>query len=160
MLVIRLQRVGKKHQPSYRIVLQDSKWKPQGKALELLGFYNPISKEKQFQAERIKFWISKGAQPSPTLHNMFIDAGVITGEKVKAWKPKKSKEGAKPAASNAVNKKAKPAASNTSNVSSAVEPEEKKPASPELPRGEEEPKKESEPEQEAQSQPEEEPAAA
>ena len=95
MLVIRLQRVGKKHQPSYRIVLQDSKWKPQGKALELLGFYNPISKEKQFQAERIKFWISKGAQPSPTLHNMFIDAGVITGEKVKVWKPKKSKEGAK-----------------------------------------------------------------
>lgn len=96
MLVIRLQRVGKKHQASFRIVLQDSKWKPQGKALELLGFYNPVSKEKQFQQERIKFWISKGAQPSPTLHNMFIDAKVIEGEKVKAWKPKKAKEGAKP----------------------------------------------------------------
>lgn len=95
MLVIRLQRVGKKHQASFRIVLQDSKWKPQGKALELLGFYNPHSKEKRFQAERIKFWISKGAQPSPTLHNMFIDDGVITGEKVKAWKSKKAKEGAK-----------------------------------------------------------------
>src|SRR3989344_4603057 len=95
MLVIRLQRVGKKHQASFRIVLQDSKWKPQGKALELLGFYNPISKEKQFQAERIKFWISKGAQLSPTLRNMFIDAGVITGEKIKVWKPKKSKDGVK-----------------------------------------------------------------
>ena len=138
MLVIRLQRVGKKHQPSYRMVLQDRRWKPSGKALELLGFYNPISKEKQFQAERIKFWISKGAQPSPTLHNMFIDAGVITGEKVKVWKPKKIKEGAKPAASNAVNKKAAQIPSNTSNVSSEVESEEKS----------EEPKEESGPEPE------------
>lgn len=92
MLVIRLQRIGKKHQASFRIVLQDSQWKPQGKALELLGFYNPHSKEKQFQAERIKFWIGKGAQPSPTLHNMLVDAGILTGEKVKAWKAKKSKE--------------------------------------------------------------------
>jgi small subunit ribosomal protein S16 len=87
--------VGKKHQASFRMVLQDRQWKPSGKALELLGFYNPTSKEKQFQAERIKFWISKGAQPSPTLHNMFIDAKIIEGEKIKAWKPKKAKEGAK-----------------------------------------------------------------
>ena len=93
MLVIRLQRIGKKHQAVFRIVLQDSRWKPQGKALEILGFYNPRSKEKQIQAERVKFWVSKGAQLSPTLHNMFIDAGIVTGEKVKAWKPKKGKAG-------------------------------------------------------------------
>lgn len=99
MLVIRLQRIGKKHQASFRIVLQDSHWKPQGKALELLGFYNPRSKEKNIQTERVKFWIAKGAQPSPTLHNMFVDAGIVTGEKVKTWKPKKGKEGgAKPEA--------------------------------------------------------------
>jgi small subunit ribosomal protein S16 len=96
MLVIRLQRVGKKHQASFKIVLQDRRWKPSGKFLELLGFYNPISKEKSFQQERIKFWISKGAQPSPTLHNMFVDAKVIEGEKVKVWKPKKKEEAAKP----------------------------------------------------------------
>ena len=94
MLVIRLQRVGKKHQASFRMVLQDRRWKPSGKFLELLGFYNPTSKEKKFQSDRIKYWISKGAQPSPTLHNMFIDAKIVEGEKVKAWKPKKSKEGA------------------------------------------------------------------
>ncbi|MBI2454001.1 MAG: 30S ribosomal protein S16 [Parcubacteria group bacterium] len=93
MLVIRLQRVGKKHQASFRIVLQDSKWKPQGKVLELFGFYNPHSKEKQIQTERVKFWIAKGAQPSATLHNMFVDLGIITGEKVKAWKPKKGQGG-------------------------------------------------------------------
>ncbi len=89
MLVIRLQRIGKKHQASFRIVLQDSQWKPQGKTLELLGFYNPHSKEKKIQAERIKFWIDKGAQPSPTLHNMFVDLGVVSGEKTKVWKAKK-----------------------------------------------------------------------
>lgn len=96
MLVIRLQRIGKKHQASFRIVLQESSWKPQGKALELLGFYNPHSKEKQFQAERIKFWIAKGAQSSPTLHNMFVDAAIVAGEKIKAWKVKKGE--AKPEA--------------------------------------------------------------
>lgn len=95
MLVIRLQRVGKKHQASFRVVLQDRRWKPSGKSLELLGFYNPTSKEKQFQTERIKFWISKGAQPSPTLHNMFVDLKVIEGEKIKVWKVKKSKDGDK-----------------------------------------------------------------
>lgn len=101
MLVIRLQRIGKKHQASFRIVLQDSKWKPQGKALELLGFYNPRTKEKQIQAERVKFWLAKGAQPSPTLHNMLVDAGIVAGEKVKAWRPKKGsikKESATPTA--------------------------------------------------------------
>ncbi|MDP3799831.1 MAG: 30S ribosomal protein S16 [bacterium] len=89
MLVIRLQRVGKKHQASFRIVLQESQWKPQGKTLELLGFYNPHSKEKKIQTERVKYWIEKGAQPSATLHNMFVDLGVVTGEKTKVWKAKK-----------------------------------------------------------------------
>ena len=89
MLVIRLQRVGKKNKASFRIVLQDKQWKPQGKALELFGFYDPHSKEKKVQEERVKFWISKGAQVSPTLHNMFVDMNILSGEKVKAWKPKK-----------------------------------------------------------------------
>lgn len=89
MLVIRLQRIGKKHQASFRIVLQESQWKPQGKTLELLGFYNPHSKEKNIQTERVKYWIAKGAQPSATLNNMFVDLGVVIGEKTKVWKAKK-----------------------------------------------------------------------
>lgn len=88
MLVIRFQRIGKKHKAAFRIVLQDSRWKPQGKVLELLGFYDPHSKEKKFQPERVSYWLSQGAQPSPTVHNLLIDGGVITGEKVKAWKAK------------------------------------------------------------------------
>ena len=101
MLVIRLQRVGKKNKASFRIVLQDKKWKPQGKALELFGFYDPHSKERKVQEERVKFWIAKGAQVSPTLHNMFVDMNILSGEKVKVWKPKKGsakKEAGTPAA--------------------------------------------------------------
>lgn len=93
MLVIRLQRVGKKHRASFRIVLQDRRWKPGGKALELLGFYDPHTKEKKFQPERIAHWLKEGAQPSATVHNMFVDADIIKGEKVRAWKPKKPKKG-------------------------------------------------------------------
>ncbi len=99
MLVIRLQRVGKKNKASFRIVLQDKQWKPQGKALELFGFYDPHSKEKKVQEERVKFWIGQGAQVSPTLHNMFVDMNILSGGKVKTWKPKKGsakKESAAP----------------------------------------------------------------
>jgi len=98
MLVIRLQRVGKKNQASFRVVLQEKTWSPKGKAKELLGFYNPVSKEKAFQKERIAYWIQKGAEPSPTVHNMFIDEGILQGSKIKAWQPKKKE---KPAATEA-----------------------------------------------------------
>lgn len=91
MLMIRLQRKGKKKQAFFRIVLQERAWKAQGKAIELLGFYNPRTKEKKFQEERIKYWLSKGAQSSPTVHNILVDAKIIEGKKIKAWQPKKKK---------------------------------------------------------------------
>ena len=89
MLVIRLQRVGKKKQAAFRVVLQEKTWASQGKAKELLGFYNPIQKEKKFQEERVKYWISKGAHPSPTVHNLLVDAGLLEGPKMQAWTPKR-----------------------------------------------------------------------
>jgi len=92
MLKIRLQRVGKKNAPSFRVVLAEHKSPPQGKFQEILGFYNPRSKEKKFKEDRIKHWISKGAQPSPTVYNLLIDEGVLSGTKIKTWRPKKKKE--------------------------------------------------------------------
>ncbi len=92
MLVIRLQRIGKKKQAFFRVVLQEKKWKPQGKIKELLGFYNPHSKEKKLQIEKIKHWISRGAQPSSTIHNMLVDEKIIEGPKVKAWRAKTKKK--------------------------------------------------------------------
>ena len=92
MLVIRFKRVGKKSKTAFRIVLQDKRQRPGGKVLELLGHYNPHTKAKQFQAERIKFWLAKGAQASVTIHNLLVDAKIMEGEKIKAWKPKKNKK--------------------------------------------------------------------
>ena len=96
MLKIRLQRIGKKNQPSFRVVLVEHTFRPQGKYIEDLGSYNPKSKQKQFNKDRILYWISKGAQVSPTMHNFLVDEKIIDKAKVKAWKPKKREEGEKP----------------------------------------------------------------
>jgi len=90
MLKIRLQRIGKKNQPSFRLVLVEHTFRPQGKYIEDLGSYNPKSKQKQFNKERILHWISKGAQISPTVHNFLVDEKIIDKPKVKAWRAKRS----------------------------------------------------------------------
>lgn len=104
--MIRLQRVGRKHEPTFRLVLTDSKNGPKsGKYLEVLGSYDPRrdNKVEQFDVEKIKHWISKGAQLSDTVHNFFISKKIITGKKVNALPkktatPKAPVEGAAPAA--------------------------------------------------------------
>ncbi len=84
MLKIRLQRVGRKHEPSFRLVLTDSKNSTKsGKYLENLGHYDARRGEKsEFKGERISYWMGKGAQLSGTVHNMLIDKKIITGKKV------------------------------------------------------------------------------
>lgn len=90
MLKIRLQRVGRKHEPSFRVVLTDSKNSTKsGKFLEVLGSYDPRKKTEQFDALKIKHWISKGAKPTDTLHNIFIDQKIVEGKKINVL-PKKS----------------------------------------------------------------------
>ena len=92
MLRIRLSRVGKKNKAQFRVTVADARRSPTGKFIEILGHYNPHTKEKVFKNERIEYWISKGAKPSPTVHNFLIDAGIIKGEKVTSWKPKKKEK--------------------------------------------------------------------
>jgi small subunit ribosomal protein S16 len=105
MLKIRLQRIGKKNQPSYRVVLLEHTYRPQGKYIEDLGFYNPRSKQKNFKKERIQHWISKGAQISPTVFNLLVDEKIVEGKKKMAWKPKKKPASAEAAAGKPVEKK-------------------------------------------------------
>lgn len=83
MLVIRLTRVGKKKQPSYRIVVQEKSKDPWGDHIERLGHYNPLTEPATLvvKEDRLRHWIEKGAQPSDTLQNLFIDRGIIKGEK-------------------------------------------------------------------------------
>ena len=89
MLKIRLQRIGKKNDPSYRIAWVEHTTSPHGKFIELLGSYSPKMKVKKFDKERIEYWLTKGAQASPTVHNLLVDEKIINKEKVRAWKAKK-----------------------------------------------------------------------
>ncbi|MCB9805958.1 30S ribosomal protein S16 [Candidatus Nomurabacteria bacterium] len=91
MLKIRLQRTGRKHEPTFRVVLTDSKNSTKsGKFLEILGSYDPRDRnETVLKAERIQYWIGQGAKPTDTLHNLLINKGVIKGEKINVL-PKKS----------------------------------------------------------------------
>lgn len=83
MIVLRLSRVGKRKQPSYRIVAQEKRRDPWGTSLEILGNYNPRTKQLVVKADRVKHWLSTGAQASASLNNLLITKGVIEGEKMK-----------------------------------------------------------------------------
>ncbi len=90
MLKIRLQRIGRKNDPAFRVVLTDSKNSTKsGKFKEILGSYNLKKGEVLFKADRIKYWMSNGAQASDTVHNFLVKQKIIEG-KVKNVLPKKS----------------------------------------------------------------------
>lgn len=86
MLKIRLSRIGKTNKPMYRIIISENARDPYGRALEILGSYNPYTKEINAEKERIEHWISVGAQLSPTLNNLLVGKDIIKGKKVKAFK--------------------------------------------------------------------------
>ena len=94
MLVIRLFRIGKKNQPFFKIVVTDKK-KPttHGRFVEELGNYNPLTKEKVLRGDRIKYWLSVGAKPSPTVYNLLISEKIIEGKKIDVHKKAKGKKG-------------------------------------------------------------------
>jgi len=86
MLIIRLQRVGKTKNPTYRFIISEKARDTKGTYLELLGSYNPNEKENKIIAkeDRIKYWLAKGAQMSATVNNLFVKNGIITGTKKKS----------------------------------------------------------------------------
>ena len=81
MLKIRLARVGKINQPLYRIVINEKRKDPWGDVMEILGQYNSRTKVAELKLDRIKYWISQGAEVSDTLWNLFISKGVVEGKK-------------------------------------------------------------------------------
>ena len=91
MLAIRLSRVGKKKYATFRVVVSEKTKDTVGNYLELLGNYNPHTNEAELKADRIKHWISKGAQPSGSVHNLLVEQKVIDGEKIKVANIKKKK---------------------------------------------------------------------
>ena len=83
MLKIRMQRIGKINQPSFRIVVVEHTASPTaGSFVDKVGTYNPKTKERTLDAAKIQHWMSVGAQPSATVHNMLISAGILKGKKI------------------------------------------------------------------------------
>ncbi|HEU0085489.1 MAG TPA: 30S ribosomal protein S16 [Candidatus Paceibacterota bacterium] len=90
MLKIRLQRIGRKNDPSFRAVLTDSKNSTKsGKFLEVVGTYNPKKGETSFEAERILYWMGKGAKLSDTMHNFLVTKKIIEAKKKNVLPKKK-----------------------------------------------------------------------
>jgi small subunit ribosomal protein S16 len=90
MLKMRLQRIGRKNDPSFRVVVTDSRNGPRtGNHADVLGSYNPKLGKFEIDGERAKQWISKGTQVSDTIHNFLVTKGIIEGKK-KNVLPKKS----------------------------------------------------------------------
>ena len=75
---IRLQRVGTKKKPFYRVVAMDSRKKRDGRVIEFIGRYQPISKGKQFDVdeEKVLKWLNQGAQPTDTIQQMLKTEGI------------------------------------------------------------------------------------
>lgn len=86
MLTIRLQRVGKIKHAVYRLIISEKGRDTRDKYLENLGSYNPHNKVSGFapKAERIKYWISKGATLSNTVNNLLVKSGIINSPKKKS----------------------------------------------------------------------------
>src|SRR5687768_8217302 len=90
MLRIRLRRTGKTKQPTYRVVIADSRAKRDGDFVEIVGHYNPRSKPStlELKEERVRHWLAEGAQPSETVHRLLFKQGLTTVEPPKrATKP-------------------------------------------------------------------------
>jgi small subunit ribosomal protein S16 len=94
MLAIKLSKVGKTNKKMFRLIISEKGRDPYGNVLEILGSYNPHSKELNVKTERIKHWLSKGAQMTATVNNLLVGKNIVPGKKVTASKAGKPKKGA------------------------------------------------------------------
>jgi len=97
MLSIRLQRVGSKNDPSFRMIVQDHRRHPtRGNVVEYVGSYDARKGTPQIKGERVQYWLGQGAQATETVHNLLVDAKIIKDKKVNAHnkktKPAKKEE--------------------------------------------------------------------
>lgn len=90
MLSIRLQRLGKVNEAHFRVVVIEHTEGPKSNSYkERLGSYNPKAGTIELNGERIKYWLSKGAKATPTVHNMLVTKKVIDAKKIIVVKKKK-----------------------------------------------------------------------
>jgi small subunit ribosomal protein S16 len=86
MLAIKLSKTGKTNKKMFRLIISEKGRDPYGNVLEILGSYNPHSKELVAKTDRVSYWISKGAQMTATVNNLLVEKKIIEGKKVVASK--------------------------------------------------------------------------
>lgn len=77
MLKLRLKRTGRKRSPSYRLVIMENTFRRDGRPIEEVGYYNPITKQSRFDSEKIKKWLKYGAKPTRTVFDLLKKAEIV-----------------------------------------------------------------------------------
>jgi small subunit ribosomal protein S16 len=77
MLKLRLKRTGRKRQPSYRLVIMENTNRRDGRSIDEVGFYNPITKESFFNKEKITKWLNYGVKPTETVFQLLKKSNLI-----------------------------------------------------------------------------------
>jgi small subunit ribosomal protein S16 len=77
MLKLRLKKIGRKRQPCYRMIIIPDKFRRDGKAIDEVGYYNPITKEVSFNSEKIVKWLKNGVQPTNTVKRILEKAKIL-----------------------------------------------------------------------------------
>jgi small subunit ribosomal protein S16 len=78
MLKLRLKRTGRKKSPAYRLVVMENTSRRDGRPIDEVGYYSPITKKYSLDVEKIKKWLSCGAQPTQTVLNLFKKSEIIS----------------------------------------------------------------------------------
>lgn len=94
MVKIRLKRMGAKKRPFYRLVVADSRSPRDGRFIELLGFYDPLTEPAnvRIDADKVREWIGKGARPSDAARALLVEQGILA-KLPRTYKPAPEKEG-------------------------------------------------------------------
>jgi len=77
MLKLRLKRIGRKRSPAYRLVVMENTTRRDGRPVEEVGYYNPISKESKFEIEKIQKWLGYGVKPTEVVSSLLKKAEII-----------------------------------------------------------------------------------
>jgi small subunit ribosomal protein S16 len=78
MLKLRLKRTGKKRSPFYRLVIMENTFRRDGRPIEQLGYYNPMTKQYKFNTDKIKKWLSYGVKPTETVLSLLKKADIVS----------------------------------------------------------------------------------
>ena len=77
MLKLRLKRIGRKRSPSYRLVIMENTCRRDGRPIEEVGYYSPITKQSHFEVDKITKWLQNGVQPTETVASLLKKAKII-----------------------------------------------------------------------------------